>query len=249
MSINKISFVGVDAKTDLQELKNLADQSAVKLEFGILYSESKKNNRYPDQETINNFVSTCSNSLKYDISLHLCGTSVNKFLNNDRTFMDSMFGENRFDAVQLNFSLKSEKDIPNIVKNAFSSAWFSRIPDIIFQANKSKNKLVEYILNGDFYNEGANIRLLYDGSGGFGRTISKIDKPFNNFYTGYAGGINPDTINDIARAVELASGNVPVYLDMESGVRENDWFSIEKCKKIIECINNIKSQSIWSNEE
>jgi hypothetical protein len=36
---------------------------------------------------------------------------------------------------------------------------------------------------------------------------------------------------------------------MESGVREDDWFSIEKCKKIIEAVNSLKQQSIWNETE
>jgi hypothetical protein len=248
MSIDRISLVGVDERTDLQELKTLASQSIVKLEFGILYSETKKNNRYPSQRIIDAFASLYNGNLPYALSLHLCGTSVDKFLNKDPVFMQAMFNDNEFDAVQLNFSLKDQKDIPSIVEKALAAAWTSRTNEVIFQANKSKQKLVDYIESQN-NNDDIKIRLLYDGSGGFGRTIEKIDKPFKGFYTGYAGGINPETIHKIAYDVELASGATPVYLDMESGVRENDWFSIEKCRKIIECVNNVKKQSIWSDVE
>lgn len=260
MSIDRISFVGVDNKTDFSELKRLADISLVKLEFGVLYSETKKDKRYPDRLVIDNLSSYVNGQLPYSTSLHLCGTSVDKFVSYDRKFLDGLLHyemedgmyNNQFDAVQLNFTLKSDQDIQKLVINALKSCALIGIRDLIFQANKSKTKLVEYIQNMDlqvYYDYNVNIRLLYDGSGGFGRTIEKIDKPFKGFYTGYAGGINPETIHKIAYDVELASGETDVYLDMESGVRENNWFSIEKCEKIIECVNKLKQQSIWNGTE
>jgi hypothetical protein len=201
MCINKISFVGVDAKTDLRELENLASQSDVVLEFGILYSETKNSNRYPSQSVIDEFASVKRGDLDYDISLHLCGTSVQKFLDEDLDFMENMFKFNEFNAIQLNFSLKAEKDIPDIVEKALTATW-STGADLIFQANKSKQKLIDYLINKKIHeNQDVRTRLLYDGSGGFGRTIAKIDKPFKDFYTGYAGGINPETISKIAHAI------------------------------------------------
>lgn len=262
MGIDRISFVGVDNKTDFSELKRLAEISLVKLEFGVLYSETKKGNRYPHQLVIDNLSSYANGPLPYSTSLHLCGTSVQKFLKLDWEFIKSVlaynehddddnFG-NQFDAVQLNFSFDSIDNIEQFVSNALRACGLVGVKELIFQANKSKTKLIEYLQNLDlkqYEHWEVDIRLLYDGSGGLGQTISKIDKPFKGFYTGYAGGINPETIEKIANDVEFASGNTDVYLDMESGVRENDWFSIEKCKKIIECVNKLKQQSIWNGTE
>lgn len=247
-----ISFVGIDERTDLRELDKLASTSLVKLEFGVLYSESKKNNRYPSTRVIQNFASMYKSSLPiYSRSLHLCGTSVKKFLNRDQEFMEDVFKHNDFDAVQLNFSLDAKDDIPTLVKNAVLSCDYVDAPEIIFQANKSKQKLVDYILQNAVSDEGnsVNIRLLYDGSGGFGRQIEKVEKPFHGFYTGYAGGISPETIHKIAYSVEIQSGAVPVYIDMESGVREDGWFCVKKCQKIIEAVNKLKTQSIWNSVE
>lgn len=246
-----ISFVGIDERTDLRELDRLASLSKVKLEFGVLYSETKKGNRYPSTRTIRNFSSIYNGPQNYSVSLHLCGTSVQKFLDRDSELLDNIFHGNDFDAIQLNFSLNAGDDIPNLVASAVNSCYFVDTPEIIFQANKSKKKLVEYILQSAVTDDenNANIRLLYDGSGGFGRQIEKVEKPFSGFYTGYAGGISPETINKIAYDVELQSGPVPVYIDMESGVREDGWFSVKKCEKIIEAVNSLKTQTIWSSVE
>jgi hypothetical protein len=94
---------------------------------------------------------------------------------------------------------------------------------------------------------GVAIRLLYDSSGGIGKEIHQINKPFDGFYTRYAGGINPETVNKIAYNVELTSGNTPVYIDMEIGIRTDNWFCINKCGKIIDAVNTLKMQLIWEN--
>lgn len=259
MSIDRISFVGVDNRTNFSELKRLAEISMVQLEFGVLYSETKKDNRYPDGLVIDNLSSFVNGQLPYSTSLHLCGTSVQKFLAYDREFLSSLLHyeiddgmyQNEFDAVQLNFVLKPEQNIEKLVNDAVRSCWLLGIRDLIFQANKSKTKLVQYLqdLDHETYKDDVNIRLLFDGSGGFGREISNIEKPFKNFYTGYAGGIKPENIHDIAYKVEIESGATPVYLDMESGVRENNWFSINKCEKIIECVNKLKQNNVWETVE
>ena len=98
-----ISFVGIDERTDLQELKNLASLSSVKLEFGILYSETKKSNRYPPRRILDDFAAMYNSNTQYSKSIHLCGSSVDKFLNCNDMFLETVFGNmdywNVFDVV------------------------------------------------------------------------------------------------------------------------------------------------------
>ena len=125
MSIEMISFVGIDERTDLQELKNLASLSSVKLEFGILYSETKKSNRYPPRRILDDFAAMYNSNTQYSKSIHLCGSSVDKFLNCNDMFLETVFGNmdywNVFDAVQLNFTLTNEENIPQILQKTINT--------------------------------------------------------------------------------------------------------------------------------
>lgn len=77
------------------------------------------------------------------------------------------------------------------------------------------------------------LSLLYDSSGGFGRQISKVSAPDNKFFTGYAGGINPSNVQKIISLIDMSNiNNKPYYIDMESGIRIDNIFSISECNKI-----------------
>ena len=75
--------------------------------------------------------------------------------------------------------------------------------------------------------------MLLDASGGRG-----IDTPIDVFPTsrkiGYAGGLNPENIAD---KLSFLMENVKIgrfWIDMESGVRTNDWFDLDKVVRVLE---------------
>ena len=81
------------------------------------------------------------------------------------------------------------------------------------------------------------ISILLDESGGKG-----IEAPFrmpsylHNVHVGFAGGINPDNV--VAKVQEITS--LPhvnrFWIDMESGVRTNDRFDLDKVEQVCELV-------------
>ena len=80
------------------------------------------------------------------------------------------------------------------------------------------------------------IELLFDTSGG--RGIGRMEQwpaPPADRRVGYAGGIGAETIDE-ALDFAAAHADARLWLDMESGVRTDDWFDIEKAEKVIEAV-------------
>jgi phosphoribosylanthranilate isomerase len=59
------------------------------------------------------------------------------------------------------------------------------------------------------------------------------------FFPGYAGGINPENVMKIINLIEKENiWGYPYYIDMESGIRTDNIFSVKKCRDIKKLIDN-----------
>ena len=82
--------------------------------------------------------------------------------------------------------------------------------------------------------------VLLDASGG--RGIDTTIKPLfrHGLKVGYAGGINPDNVGDKLYQL-LRDTKEDFWIDMESGVRTNDKFDLNKVYKVLkECQKVLK---------
>jgi phosphoribosylanthranilate isomerase len=236
--LDLVSFVGVDedtTKLSLSKLQYLRDNllkfhPVFRIELGFLYSEGRagKQKRYPTFNFIDDMFYDLSYS-SFDTSLHLCGKeAIDKFFANDTELHETCHGANR---IQLNLNMDNY-DLDEVVDKILEQ---SRYYKLIIQDNKSKAELVAAIKKREpFHNFNDNINYLYDGSGGFGRIIEKFNPVHPINYTGYAGGINPYNVLDIVKNIEYANETgTRYYIDMESGIRTNDRFDIDKCVDIV----------------
>ena len=82
----------------------------------------------------------------------------------------------------------------------------------------------------------SNTHVLYDSSGGRGTEIKSIQAPYMDIYTGYSGGLNPDNVEEICKQIQGHSNPSKVWIDMESGVRTEDVFDLEKVIKVLEIV-------------
>lgn len=70
--------------------------------------------------------------------------------------------------------------------------------------------------------------------------LANPSPPIPYHFTGYAGGIGPDTVAGIVEAIEKVNpGLAPYYIDMESGIRTNDLFDIDKCLEVANIVENL----------
>lgn len=252
MKLTGISFIGADEQTQIGDLYIMAASSPIPIEIGLLYSPNKagKQKRYPSLKYIekfsqkwnefgmkyHNFGPPLSDATKPALSLHLCGEGVRQFLHQDNSEYDNInYLCNNFERVQLNFSI-SEYDPQRLANVIIKSLGYYK-GNIVLQNNKSKKEF-----NKKFVGLSA-IDFLFDGSGGFGRVLDNPEQPIANHYCGYAGGIGPDTVEEILTKIyKLNNSNIPFYLDMESKIREDNNFSIEKCQQVINICMAIRNK-------
>ena len=86
---------------------------------------------------------------------------------------------------------------------------------------------------GDFPDD-SRVDWLFDKSGGRGAAPSAWPKARGGAFCGYAGGLNPDTIEGALPAIEACvPEGQPYWIDMESGVRSHGGFDLDKCELVL----------------
>lgn len=254
MTPSLISFVGVDHKTDQEAILALQDTDFISFEskeptfeWGVLVSPERagKQNRYPSIDFAQDFIQNNGFGTSAR-SIHLCGKAVDDYLFSPNSEI-GFFASHAIARLQLNFAI-DKYNLDEITDIIINRLVYER-HELILQYNKSKQKFVDNLLQKmrDGGNDPAtvNLSILYDGSGGFGKVIEKFEPPINGCYTGYAGGLKPDNVGEIIKNIGKIAGDQEYYIDMESGIRTDDFLDLEKCKSIISTVKNLSELEIF----
>lgn len=228
MKLQHITFTGIDAKTDIKALTEIQREFPI-AEFGVLtsYHWYENGNRYLDPNVINELR---GNGLS--LSLHVCGSAAHDAAAGRWDLIDKLVWSNidLFQRIQLNISNRSDNPnalgcLPKIVEQ-----------EVIIQTRDGANTSI-YDATIEKFREkdkfGRSFSMLLDASGGQG-----IDTPLkvlpSNGKIGYAGGISPDNVEE--KLVFLLSHVMQgtFWIDMESGVRTDDWFDVGKVRKVLQ---------------
>lgn len=220
MKLQHITFTGIDGKTDLVELWKLQQQYPI-AEFGVLVAKNwrENGNRYFNPSYL---TSLYSRGLHY--SAHLCGSIARAAVRGDFGPFREWAGSypHIFNRCQLNIATSKENP------DSFELCEDAYLFDEIILQQKSVDGCDLY------FNSNTNkcVTVLLDASGGEG-----IDTPIRvlkGWKVGYAGGINAD---NVAEKLTFLMENEEVgdfWIDMESGVRTDDWFDIGKVRRVLE---------------
>jgi len=221
MRIDRVTITGADEMTDPAELHAMETHYPF-VEWGILFSKSKEATpRYPSQKKITEISSF---GLK-NLSAHFCGWYSSQVMeaNNFKLLEDLQ----AFNRVQINYNFSKSKDWQ--VKWIID--WAKEHPEksIIFQSNGSNLRATSLISSCII---SPNIHFLYDSSGGRGLSTAEILPPYRT-YTGYSGGLNPDNIRAFMQKVYTNGHPATVWVDMESGVRSENYFDTYKVDEVL----------------
>lgn len=231
-NLSLVSFVGVDEKTDFAELERISNAYAGLgfIEWSVLFSDSKSAGnyaRYPSYKFCKEFLEKSAATTYVHSSLHLCGSVIERYLDKEKDVMDLCEKAQR---IQLNLNIKDYPDYQKLTDRIWS-VLKQYGHSIILQQNKTKANFMEVFLKENIF----PISILHDGSGGFGREISEVVAPDETHFTGYAGGIKPENVVKIVDLIESNNtNNKRYYIDMESGVRTDNVFSLEKCQQVMD---------------
>ncbi len=224
MVINKVTLTGPDNKITGIELLEIQKKYPF-VEWGILFSKNKEGEqRYP---TLSHMEKEFFNS-SLQLSAHFCGWYAKEVLENQNFALIKNL-QRHFQRFQINYNFSNSRKW-DLVKLLHFCQDNPKI-EIILQWNRSNSKTLEkFLVNG----LPKNIHFLYDASGGRGTEIQEIHEPIDNQYTGYAGGLNPENISDICQIISDDQNEKSVWIDMESGVRTNNDFDLNKVKQVLE---------------
>lgn len=228
MKLQHITFTGIDAKTNIKALTEIQREFPI-AEFGVLtsYHWNENGNRYLDPIVINELR---GNGLS--LSLHVCGSAAHDAAAGRWDLIDKLVWSNidLFQRIQLNISNRSDNPnalgcLPKIVEQ-----------EVIIQTRDTLNTSI-YDATIEKFREkdkfGRTFSMLLDASGGQG-----IDTPLRVWPSsgkiGYAGGISPDNVEEklVFLLSHVTQGTF--WIDMESGVRTDDWFDVDKVRKVLE---------------
>lgn len=226
MKLKHITFTGIDAKTDIRELIDIQRKYPI-VEFGVLtsYHWYENGNRYPELRTL-------IPALPYsglNIALHLCGSSANDaaFGSYDNIHFMTYGMLPYFDRIQLNIANRTDNP-----RKVYPSYYQQEV--IVQQHDADHTELFEATLKKWEPSKGT-ASVLLDASGGQGidtpiKVLSNAGKPFK---VGYAGGINPDNVADKLAYLLQHDEVGDFWIDMESGVRTDDWFDTDKVRRVL----------------
>lgn len=145
---------------------------------------------------------------EYDLNLsaHMCGKFARDFQN----------GLGNFDILE-NFS--------RVQVNMKSKDYNEEKLDVI--QNITGFRIIRQVRGNEWPT--TNLMCLHDESGGTGvATKSFPEQPENIEFVGYAGGIGPENVGKVLSKIKANN----FWIDMESGVRTDDWLDLDKCERV-----------------
>ena len=225
-ALQHITFTGIDAKTDIKALQEIQREYPL-VEFGVLTAKnwSENGNRYPDPDTLSRLANKGLN-----LSCHVCGSYARAITQDiEWSHLFDLLGENKdiFNRCQINIAANEP------TKNTFFLKTPRYFKEIIIQ-----QKSVDEHKTWDAINYHGFMSILLDASGGLGIDTGIKLWPDWFYKVGYAGGMNADNVGDkLAYLIENARH--PFWIDMESGVRTDDWFDIDKVLKVLKVCDEV----------
>ena len=244
MKIQTCTFTGVDEDTNLETIAAISTVCP-QAEWGFLYSPTLQgtNMRYPSVNFIRKAINTLPITVK--IALHICGKGVIELMNNGLIASELTSGiSNRGGRIQLNFNAEQSTIMAARLQEIFREYTYisrpSENPLFIIQHNAANDALATYLIEAN-----AEFGILFDSSGGQGKSPSSWPEAIQNKYCGYAGGLSPDMINTQLNKIKAVNTDreTKIWIDMESHIRSafnygNSFFDINKCANVLNSIRD-----------
>lgn len=226
--LTTVTMTGADDQTNIKDLLKLSQKYPF-VEWAILYSPNQDGNpRYPLPKWRNDFIDAVRGT-SVRRAMHLCGPTVRDLLAHGPQKLAYRAGYQR---IQLNFNANryTEDDLKKLAKKAgWAEFWDGSTQGIIVQYNSANVKVPEiFISNGC-----SDVQVLFDASGGRGLELDTYPAPLSDFECGYAGGIGPENIDESLEKAATAAGPRDYWIDMESKVRTNEVFDLEKVEYVL----------------
>lgn len=223
------TMTGIDAKTSATWIKDMGSRFVTRsgytaVEFAILRSPKVgQSARYPTRaeiDKITNYV------YPNQLAFHLCGRYAE--------MVHSLEWRELCDIID--FSLVSRVQVNSTQCDAAAILTLQR-----FAVHIEKPVVMQW--REVLFPCAPGLQFLQDRSSGRGVAETQWFQPDDlcrkrNSKTmiGYAGGLNPDNINDALPKMRAAARGMAFWVDCETGVRTDDWFDTEKAEAMAQAV-------------
>lgn len=239
-ALSFITFSGVDETADARGLRRLADLPDV--EFAVLIKPAsaagRASPRYPSPAWIDAFSAAHP---RERLALHLCGDLAGLAVEAPEALAAALPAPiaRRFARIQLNLKSVPRTDLALASLRRLAPLWGK--PAFIVQVKLPDSDRLAVLLARlaaiDPFLGPGRIHALADPSGGLGLLPESRPPCLPGVFTGHAGGIAPaNCAAEAAKAVRAAEagGAETTWIDMESGIRTEDRFDVEKALSCFE---------------
>ena len=207
-----ITFTGIDNTVNAEDLVPLSKQYPI--EWGVLVDRDKRDiPLFPGSLQISHF-----REAGVRLCAHICGEIAHEVATNKNPLLN-LAG---FSRIQVNHG-----------RDGASSDVVSAV--CRFAARHGVRGVLQ--CNGDFPVQETSVDWLYDVSFGEGVKPSSFptirsDHPF----CGFSGGIGPGNVTELLSEKMVVDGGNIFWIDMESGVRSNNQFDLDKCEAVCRAV-------------
>lgn len=218
-----MGFCGLDDSCDPQ-LALLLSTKYPWIEWGILFRPDLEGTpRYATEGYVKRLsIINKESGSPMRLAGHLCGQRCQEVIEGNWSFVEELsslgFGRVQINATKANKVTADIDKMPEYVSNL--RACMAAVPGVewIIQRNEETAPLWTALST----EPPGNMSFLFDASCGLGIFSAEFPPPPSDPYipSGYAGGIGPKNIGMVLSSVAQASGGKPVWIDMESSLRE-----------------------------
>jgi hypothetical protein len=221
MHLKYCSMTGADDEIDVDALSALGVEYPF-VEWAILLLPARAGMpRFPKPAWIEDFSRRIQGG---HTAMHLCDDGFLGFIAGRKDILDLMRG---FKRIQLNLKfgdVEGKYDPAELVARVREAPQW----DFILQYTKEKQGLLP------LFHDVPNHAVLFDESAGRGISPDRWDAPLTGHFCGYAGGLNPDNVAQHLDLISRVAANQTTWIDMESGIRTNDRFDLDKVRRVLE---------------
>lgn len=224
--LERVSLTGADDAVSIADLARLSEQYPF-VEWALLYVPHRQGvPRNPSQSWRQDFFEA---QLPGYSAVHLCGR-----LAFEELLLGTLPAEVlKADRLQLNINARKPDFTDSQVLDVFRRA-MELGPEIILQYHTGSAALIQRFLGELGPDDRTRAHVLLDESKGTGRVLGSVCAPpeLDGVYCGFAGGLGPENISRALSAIEL--GGREYWADMESGIRTDNRFDLEKVRLVLE---------------
>ncbi len=207
-----IAFTGVDSPECLPGMQELSRHYPI--EWGVLVDDAKEDDILFANADVRARLLEAP-GLRY--AAHVCGEQAGFIANAPEKASLNLAG---FQRLQVNhgFSGSSAEQVENCIR---------------FGRAQTVRTMLQTLVD---FPDDCRLDWLYDTSFGTGKSPDRWPTlPQNGPLCGYSGGIKPENVADILSAIDAPEGS-QYFIDMESGVRTNGRFDLEKCEAVCKAV-------------